>query len=109
MNTPELRTRATQRVNGLLHSPEAKRHLATYGWVEGMPVVFAEPTDLAEEAMGLVSVHGRAVLLILTDPQTDDLQLWHITVPSPVFAKVPPLPPTTTNYADPRTPPPWEF
>lgn len=83
MNTPELHTPATQRLNELLHCPITQRHLTAYGWVEGMPVVFAHRDELVEDVMGFVSVHGRAVLLVLTNAQTDALQLWHVTIPSP--------------------------
>jgi len=96
MNTPELHTPAIQRLNELLHCPIAQRHLTAYGWVEGMPVVFAHRDELVEEVMGFVSVHGRAVLLVLTNAQTDALQLWHVTIPSPLFTRVVPLPSGTT-------------
>ena len=92
MNMPELHMRAMQRIEKLLHCPEARTHLTAYGWMEGMPVVFAQRTDPVDEVMGFVSVHGRAVLMVLDDGPTDDLQLWHITVPSPLFPKVPHLP-----------------
>lgn len=96
MNTPELHTPATQRLNELLHCPITQRHLTAYGWVEGMPVVFAHRDELVEDVMGFVSVHGRAVLLVLTNAQTDALQLWHVTIPSPLFTRVVPLPSGTT-------------
>ena len=93
MNTPELQTPATQRIQELLGCPEARRHLSSYGWIEGMPVVFAHATERVEDIMGLVSVHGRAVLLVLSDDETENLQLWHITVPSPIFTRVEPTTP----------------
>lgn len=96
MNTPELHTPAIQRLNELLHCPITQRHLTAYGWVEGMPVVFAHQDELVEDVMGFVSVHGRAVLLVLTNAQTDALQLWHVTIPSPLFTRVVPLPSGTT-------------
>ncbi|GGM01350.1 hypothetical protein JOF39_003684 [Glutamicibacter protophormiae] len=96
MNTPNLHTDTTQRVQELLQCPEARRHLTSYGWLEGMPVVFARPAERVDDVMGLVSVHGRAVLLALTDEAADDIQLWHITVPSPIFARVAPLPSEAT-------------
>lgn len=96
MNTPELHANAIQRFNELMQCPETRRHLIAYGWVEGMPAVFAHSAELVEDVMGFVSVHGRAVLLILTGTQSEELQLWHITVPSPIFAKVSPVPAGTT-------------
>ncbi|MGP4995796.1 hypothetical protein [Glutamicibacter ardleyensis] len=96
MNTPELHTHAIQRLNELLHCPIAQRHLAAYGWVSGMPVVFAQGSEMVEDVMGFISIHGRAVLLVLTDAPNDELQLWHVTVPSPIFTRVPPLPSGTT-------------
>lgn len=96
MNTPELQTPATQRIQELLGCPEARRHLSSYGWIEGMPVVFAHATERVEDIMGLVSVHGRAVLLVLSNDQTKNLQLWHITVPSPIFTRMEPTTPGMT-------------
>ncbi|MFB4414331.1 hypothetical protein, partial [Pantoea sp. ANP04] len=65
-------------------------------WVSGMPVVFAQGAEMVEDVMGFISIHGRAVLLVLTDAPNDELQLWHVTVPSPIFTRVPPLPSGTT-------------
>lgn len=90
------RTWATQQLARLLANRDAQRHLMTYGWVEGMPVIFAGPQDQVEEIMGFASVHGRAVLLAISIPEYNELQLWHITIPSPIFDRVPPLPPGTT-------------
>ncbi len=87
---------ATQQLARLLTNKDAIRHLMAYGWVEGMPVIFASPQDQVEEIMGLVSVHGRAVLLAVSIPEYNELQLWHITIPSPIFDHVPPVSPGTT-------------
>lgn len=88
--------RATQQLAQLLAHEEAQRHLMSYGWVEGMPVIFAELTERVDDLMGFVSVHGRAVLLAISSPESNSLQLWHITVPSPIFDRVPPLATGTT-------------
>lgn len=87
---------ATQQLAQLLNNEDAQRHLMAYGWVEGMPVIFADPQDQVEEIMGFASVHGRAVLLAIGIPECNELQLWHITIPSPIFDRVPPLPSGTT-------------
>lgn len=68
----------------------------TYGWVEGMPVIFADLQDQVEEIMGFASVHGRAVLLAISIPECSEMRLWHLTIPSPIFDRVPPLPSGTT-------------
>lgn len=96
MDTPDLHPLALQRVQELLSANDSRRHLSAYGWVEGMPLVFARPDDQVEEVMGFVSIHGRAVVLALTPAEIDDMELWHVTVPSPIFARVPPLLPGTT-------------
>lgn len=92
MHMPDRHQRAMQLVERLSHCPEARTHLAAYGWMEGMPVVLAQHDDPVDEVMGFVSVHGRAVLMVVAGGQTDELQLWHITVPSPLFPKVAHLP-----------------
>ncbi len=96
MDYPELRSHTSQRISELLSSPEARRHLASYGWTEGMPVVMADRAELLDDVMGFVSIHGRAVLLALGEAESDNLELWHITIPSPIFTRVAPLPPETT-------------
>ncbi len=96
MDTSKIRVQVAQRVNDLLHSDAARRHLMTYGWVEGMPVVFASPTELVDDVMGLVGVHGRAVLLAVHSEHTDEFVLWHVTIPSPIFNRVPALGAATT-------------
>lgn len=85
-----------QQLTQLLANEDAQRHLMTYGWVEGMPVIFANPQDQVEEIMGFASVHGRAVLLAIGTPKYNELELWHVTIPSPIFDRVPPLTPGTT-------------
>lgn len=92
MDSAAQRIWATQQFAQLLANEEAQRHLMTYGWVEGMPVIFADSQDQVEEIMGFVSVHGRAVLLAVGIQEYHELQLWHITIPSPIFDRVPPLP-----------------
>ncbi|WP_417367685.1 hypothetical protein [Glutamicibacter arilaitensis] len=91
MDHSNLRSNATRRITELLNSHEARRHLSTYGWTDGMPVVIAEPHELVEDVMGFISTQGRAVLLVLCGTEPDDLQIWHVTVPSPVFPEVPAL------------------
>lgn len=96
MDYPQLRSHVSQRVSELLGSPEARRHLASYGWVEGMPVVPADRNELLDDVMGFVSIHDRAVLLAICEAESDNLELWHVTIPSPIFTRVAPLPPETT-------------
>ncbi|MGO3854765.1 MAG: hypothetical protein ACTJGY_00560, partial [Glutamicibacter arilaitensis] len=44
-----------------------------------------QPAESLNDAMGMVSIHGRAVLVAMLDPQTDELQLMHVTVPQPAL------------------------
>jgi hypothetical protein len=96
LNHSNLRSNATRRITELLNSHAARRHLSTYGWTEGMPVVIAEPHELVEDVMGFISTQGRAVLLVLCGGEPDNLQIWHVTVPSPIFPEVPALPAEST-------------
>lgn len=96
MDSTTHRIWATEQLTQLLANEDAQRHLTTYGWVEGMPVIFAGPQDQVGEIMGFASVHGRAVLLAIIAPGHNELQLWHVTIPSPIFDRVPSLPPGTT-------------
>ncbi len=55
-----------------------------------MPVVMAGTQELMDDVMGLVSVHGRAVLIAMIDPRSDDLQFLHVSAPSPALEVVAP-------------------
>ena len=46
--------------------------------------------------MGFASVHGRAIFLAISIPEYNELHLWHVTIPSPIFDPVSPLPSGTT-------------
>lgn len=54
-----------------------------------MPIVLAEPHELVDDVMGLVSVHGRSVLIAIYDITADDLSFWFVSVPNPALENVP--------------------
>ena len=76
-----VRTQTATRVANLLATREGKAHLSLYGWVPGMPIVMTQPTETFNDAMGMVSIHGRAVLVAMLDPQTEELHILHVTTP----------------------------
>ncbi|MFJ2619781.1 hypothetical protein [Glutamicibacter sp. NPDC087344] len=75
------RTQTAVRVADFLATREGKAHLSNYGWAPGMPIVMTQPTESLNEAMGMASIHGRAVLIAMLDPQTKELHMLHVTVP----------------------------
>lgn len=75
------RTQTAVRVAEFLTTREGKSHLEQYGWFKGMPVVITNHVESLNDAMGMVSVHGRAVLLAMIAPGSDHLQLLYITTP----------------------------
>lgn len=76
-----VRTRTAVRVADFLATREGKAHLSSYGWAQGMPIVMTQPSESLNDAMGMVSIHGRAVLVAMLDPQTEELLMLHITPP----------------------------
>jgi len=85
-----VRSRTAERTAELLGSREGRKHLSQHGWTQGMPVVMAGAQELLDDVMGLVSVHGRAALIAMIDPRSDDLQFLHVSAPSPVLEIVTP-------------------
>ncbi|WP_334122138.1 hypothetical protein [Glutamicibacter sp.] len=75
------RTRTAVRVADFLATREGKAHLSNYGWAPGMPIVMTQPSEPLNDAMGMVSIHGRAALIAMLDPQTEELLMLHITAP----------------------------
>ncbi|MFD1377331.1 hypothetical protein ACFQ4U_13450 [Micrococcus antarcticus] len=82
------RTQTALRVADFLATREGKTHLSQYGWVPGMPIVMTRATESADDAMGMVSIHGRAALVAMLDPLTSELRILHITTPQPALKKV---------------------
>ncbi|MFK0085386.1 hypothetical protein [Glutamicibacter sp. NPDC090743] len=54
-----------------------------------MPIVLAEPDELLDDVMGLVSVHGRSSVVAIYDEAADHLILWFVSVPNPALENVP--------------------
>ncbi|MFK0085388.1 hypothetical protein [Glutamicibacter sp. NPDC090743] len=76
-----VRTQTAVRVADFLATREGKAHLSNYGWAPGMPIVMTQPTESLNDAMGMASIHGRAVLIAMLDPQTEALLMLYITPP----------------------------
>ncbi|MNW30279.1 hypothetical protein D3C74_71610 [compost metagenome] len=83
-----VRSQTALRVAELLGSREGRRHLSSYGWTQGMPVVMTQPLEALDDVMGLVSVHKRPVLVAMVEPQSEELKFLHISEPSPVLEVV---------------------
>ncbi len=69
-------------------SREGRKHLSEYGWVQGMPIVMTAPTESVNDVMGLVSMHGRPVLVTMLDPQTDELKFLYVAMPNSALQTV---------------------
>lgn len=76
-----VRTQTAARVAEFLATREGKGHLAAHGWTKGMPIVMTQPAESLEDAMAMVSIHGRPVLLAMLDPDTVELQMMYLTPP----------------------------
>lgn len=85
-----VRSRTAARVTELLGSREGRRHLSERGWVQGMPVVMTGATESVNDVMGLVSIHGRSVLVAMLDPLTDALKFLFVSMPNPALEVVNP-------------------
>lgn len=82
------RTKTAERVGEILGSREGRRHLADHGWVQGMPIVMAVPTEPINDVMGLVSMHGRPALVAMLDNQLDLLKFLYISTPNSALRAV---------------------
>lgn len=76
-----IRTQTAVRVADFLATREGKAYLSNYGWGPGMPIVMTQPTESLNDAMGMASIHGCAVLVAMLDPGTEELHMLHITTP----------------------------
>lgn len=83
-----VRSQTAQRVAELLGSREGRKHLASFGWKQGMPVVMTHPHEKLDDVMGLVSVHKGPVLVAMTETSTEELKFLHISEPSPALEVV---------------------
>ncbi len=83
-----VRTETAERVTELLGSREGRQHLSAHGWVQNMPVVMTAAKESANDVMGLVSMHGRAVLVAMIDPQSSELKLIHVSMPNQALKPV---------------------
>lgn len=75
------RTQTAVRVADFLATREGKAHLSDFGWAPGMPIVMTQPAESLNDAMGMVSLHGRAVLIAMLDAHTEELLMAHVTIP----------------------------
>lgn len=57
-----------------------------------MPIVLAEPDELLDDVMGLVSVHGRSAVVAIYGEAADHLSLWFVSVPNPALENMPAQP-----------------
>ena len=53
-----------------------------------MPIVMTVSTESVNDVMGLVSMHGRSVLVAMLDPKTDALKFLYVAVPNPALETV---------------------
>lgn len=54
-----------------------------------MPIVLAEPRELLDEVMGMVSIHGRSAVVAIYDEPADHLSFWFVSLPNPALENVP--------------------
>ncbi|CBT77185.1 hypothetical protein AARI_29860 [Glutamicibacter arilaitensis Re117] len=90
-----VRTQTAERVSELLGSREGRAHLAAHGWAQGMPIVMAAPTEPVNDVMGLVSMHGRSVLVAVLDTGSNELKFFYVSTPNPALQPVDPEKATT--------------
>lgn len=83
-----VRTKTAERVSELLGSREGRQHLTKHGWVQGMPIVMSIPTESLNDVMGLVSMHGRPVLVAMLDSTLDELKFLYVSTPNPALRSV---------------------
>lgn len=75
-----VRSKIAENVAEIMNSRQGRQALERHGWVQGMPIVMAQPEEKLSDAMALVCVHEPPVLLATLEPLTDELCFTHIVV-----------------------------
>lgn len=87
-----VRSKTAERVAELLGSRDGRRHLSRYGWLQGMPVIIAQPHEPSEDVMALVSVHDCPVLVAMLDTPSETLRFIHVSPPNAALEIVDEMP-----------------
>ncbi len=87
-----IRTQTAQRVAQVLATNKGKEYLGLFGWKAGVPIVMTQASESLADAMGLASIHGRAVFIAMIDRHTDELMMLHLSTQQPDLRTVGAMP-----------------
>jgi hypothetical protein len=73
-----MRSKIAELVSEAIGSRQGREHLSAHGWVQGMPIVIAQPEEIVKDVMSLVAAHQPPVLVATFNPE--DNELWFLYV-----------------------------
>lgn len=91
-----IRSKIAEQVSEIIGSRQGRSQLSAHGWVQGMPVVIAQPEEKLSDVMSLVAAHQPPALIATLNPQNSDLWFMYVSIGCTSLQIVEPLSSTTT-------------
>lgn len=91
-----VRSKIAELVSEIINSRQGRAQLSAHGWVQGMPIVIAQPEESLSDVMSLVAAHQPPVLVATTDPTNGDLWFMYVSIGCTALQVVEPLSQETT-------------
>lgn len=91
-----VRSKIAELVSEIISSRQGRAQLSAQGWVQGMPIVIAQPDEQLSDVMSLVAAHQPPVLVATTDPVNGDLWFMYVSIGCTALQVVDALPQHTS-------------
>lgn len=91
-----VRSKIAELVSEIINSRQGRAQLSAHGWVQGMPIVIAQPEESLSDVMSLVAAHQPPVLIATTDPTNGDLWFMYVSIGCTALQVVEPMPQETS-------------
>lgn len=91
-----VRSKIAELVSEVIGSRQGRAQLSAHGWIQGMPIVIAQPGEPVNDVMSLVAAHQPPVLVATLDPENNDLWFLYVAIGCSSLKVVDPLESHTT-------------
>lgn len=91
-----MRSTIAELVSEVIGSRQGRAQLSAHGWIQGMPIVIAQPGEPVNDVMSLVAAHQPPVLIATLDPENNDLWFLYVAIGCNALKVVDPLESHTT-------------
>lgn len=91
-----MRSKTAELVSEVIGSRQGRAQLSSHGWVQGMPIVIAQPEETVNDVMSLVAAHQPPALIATLDPANNDLWFLYVSIGCTALQVVDPLESHTT-------------